>query len=176
MNRARHEIADEAAVLETLSNELRPSLLRWFSRKVRDQSHAEDLVQEVFLRLVKKAGFDGNRPGAKAYVFETANNVYIDWLRRRNVRQAGAHDSLEAGHPTDEDFSSERVLIGKERLAGALAALMSLPERTRAIFVLRRIEGLRCKDVAKRLNISTSAVEKHMVKAVAHLMRHLEDE
>jgi RNA polymerase sigma-70 factor (ECF subfamily) len=169
-------MASEIAVLEALSSELRPSLLRYFSRKVRDRSHAEDLVQEVFLRLVKKTGFDGNRPGARAYVFETANNVYIDWLRRRRVRQAGAHDSLEPGHPSDEDFSSERVLIGKERLAEALAVLMELPERTRAIFVLRRIEGLRCKDVAKRLNISASSVEKHMVKAVAHLMRHLEDE
>ena len=176
MNRARHKMAQEAAVIEALSNELRPSLLAYFSRKVRDRSHAEDLVQEVFLRLVKRSGFDGNRPGAKAYIFETANNVYIDWLRRRRVRQTSSHDSIEPDHPSDEEFSSERVLIGKERLAEAVAVLMELPERTRAIFVLRRIEGLRCKDVAKRLNISASAVEKHMVKAVAHLMRHLEDE
>lgn len=74
------------------------------------------------------------------------------------------------------DFPPERVLIGKDRLAEAVAILMELPERPRTVFVLRRIEGLRYKDIAARLGISVSAIERHMKRAVLHLMKRLEDE
>ena len=51
-----------------------------------------------------------------------------------------------------------------------------MPERTRHVFVLRRIEGLRYQDVAKRLGLSVSAVEKHMQRAMLHLVQRLNDE
>lgn len=172
----REDREAEDAAIEALSAELRPSLLRWFSRKVSDCAEAEDLVQEVFLRLVKLNGFDGNLPSARAYVFHTANSVLFDWLRKRRVRHTDAHDELENDHPADADFPPERVLIGRERFAEATAALLELPERTRVIFVLRRVEGLKCKDIARRLNISVSAVEKHMARAMAHLMKRVDDQ
>lgn len=175
MNTATEEKTSEDTAIEALSAELRPSLLRWFSRKVSSRAEVEDLVQDVFLRLVKKPGFDGTLPTAKAYILETAKNAHIDWLRRRRVRECDSHGELENEQPADADFSPERVLIGRERLAEATAALLELPERTRVIFVLRRIEGLKCKDVARRLNISVSAVEKHMARAMAHLMKRVED-
>jgi RNA polymerase sigma-70 factor (ECF subfamily) len=68
------------------------------------------------------------------------------------------------------DFSPEHVLLGRERLARATAVLLELPERTRVIFVLRRLEGMKYLDIAARLGISVSAVEKHMERAVARLM------
>ena len=74
------------------------------------------------------------------------------------------------------DFSPDRVLIGRDRLAEAIAILMEMPERRRTIFVLRRMEGLRYKDIAARLGISVSAVERHMRRAVLHLIERLEDE
>jgi RNA polymerase sigma-70 factor (ECF subfamily) len=56
-----------------------------------------------------------------------------------------------------------------ESLQTAIAALQKLPERTRDIFVLRRIEGHAYRDIASKYGISVSAVEKHMVRAVQHL-------
>jgi RNA polymerase sigma-70 factor (ECF subfamily) len=67
-------------------------------------------------------------------------------------------------------------LLGKERLVRATAVLLELPERTRVIFVLRRLEGMRFNDIAARLGISVSAVEKHMQRAITHLMRRIEQE
>ena len=55
-----------------------------------------------------------------------------------------------------------------------LDALEELPPRTRQVFVLCRIEGMRQKGVAKRLGVSVSAIEKHMIKAIAHLSMRLE--
>ncbi len=172
---ARDREAEAEDVVTALSDELRPSLLRYFRRKVRDTGHAEDLVQEVFLRLIKTPGFDGTSASAKGYVFQTAKNVHIDWLRRRKVRDAEIGGGVENDRGGDGEFTPERVLLGRERLEEATAALLELPERTRVIFVLRRIEGLKGKDVAKRLKISPSAVEKHMTRAIAHLMKRLDD-
>ncbi|MDI1296884.1 MAG: sigma-70 family RNA polymerase sigma factor, partial [bacterium] len=69
----------------------------------------------------------------------------------------------------ESDIGPDRILAGREALKTALAALERLPERTRTIFVLRRLEGMRYLEIARRLGLSVSAVEKHMVRAVAHL-------
>jgi RNA polymerase sigma-70 factor (ECF subfamily) len=163
------------ATLATLSAEMRSSLHRWFFRKVNDHAEAEDLVQEVFLRIAKNLQFDGELPTARSYIFKTAANVHVDWLRKREVRCTKDHEWLVREHLADADSAPDRILIGGERLAEATAALLELPERTRVIFVLRRIEGLKYKDIAVRLNISVSAIEKHMVKAMTYLMNRVSD-
>ena len=56
-----------------------------------------------------------------------------------------------------------------------MATLDELPERTRQVFVLCRVEGIRQKNVARRLGVSVSAVEKHMIRAIAHLATSLGD-
>ena len=62
-----------------------------------------------------------------------------------------------------------RILEGKEELHAATASLPGLPERTRTVFILRRLEGQKYQDIAAHLGISVSAVEKHMVRAIQHL-------
>ena len=66
--------------------------------------------------------------------------------------------------------------MDRQQLARATAVLLELPERTRVIFVLRRLEGMRLNDIAKRLGISVSAVEKHMQRAITHIMRRIDFE
>lgn len=162
----------EQHALRRIATSFAPSLMRFFSRRVDDPSEAEDLVQEVFLRLARRGGMeDVDRIGG--YVFETAASVLNDRGRRRRARCAAAHDPFDPERHADVDFAPDRVLDGQERLRRASAALLELPERTRHVFVLRRLEGLRYQDVAKRLGLSVSAVEKHMQRAMAHLIRRL---
>jgi RNA polymerase sigma-70 factor (ECF subfamily) len=85
------------------------------------------------------------------------------------ARHADAHVSLDPDFHGREEIDAERVLSGMEELDAAAAALLSLPERTRTIFLLRRLEGYSYRDIAGHLGISVSAVEKHLVKAIRHL-------
>lgn len=152
-----------------LSTQFRPALKRFFSKRVKEQHEIDDLVQDVFVRLVRKVHADGSQILA-GYVFQTAQSVLNDWLRKRQVRQASAHEEIETGLPDLKDDSTpERVLVGKQSLAKATAAVLELPEITRTIFLLRRLEGMRYSDIAKRLGMPMSTVEKHMARAVAHL-------
>ena len=158
--------------LRAIATSFGPSLTRFFRRRIEDPAEVEDLVQEVFLRLARRGGV-GEMEKVGGYVFETAASVIHDRQRRRQVRCAEAHDLFDPDRHADTDFPPDRVLDGQERLRRASAALLELPERTRHVFVLRRLEGLRYQDVAKRLGLSVSAVEKHMQRAIAHLIRRL---
>jgi RNA polymerase sigma-70 factor (ECF subfamily) len=149
---------------------LRLSLTRFFQRRVREASDVEDLVQDVFTRIVAR---DSDRPVGNlgGYVFQTAASVLVDRGRRRSSHHAAAHDQFDAEHHGNDECNPERVLSGKESLRAVTAALLSLPERTRTIFVLHRLEGYKHREIAEHLGISISAVEKQMIRAVQHLAK-----
>lgn len=147
----------------------RSKLLGWIRRRVPDPVEAEDLLQDTFLRVTQRdtaeevAHFEG-------YLYRTAESVLADRYRRRTVRRADAHIALEPEDHQAEDADALRALLARERLRAVSASLMTLPERTRAVFVLRRLEGLRYGEIAARLKVSLSTVEKDMARAIDHLM------
>ena len=167
--------AQDRPSFEALDRAFRVSLQRYFMRRVRDRAEIDDMVQQVFERLLKRGDVTG-MDRLSGYVFQTASSVLADHGRRRRARHADAHDEFDDGAHGDVDFSPEHVLLGRERLARATAILLELPERTRVIFVLRRLEGMKYLDIAARLGISVSAVEKHMERAVARLMEGVGEE
>lgn len=147
----------------------RQALVLYFRRKTRDQNEIEDLVQDVFLRIAARRGTDAVE-NVGGYVFQTAASVLADRHRRRTVRHADAHVEFDTDRHSNTDFDAARILESRQSLRNAVAALQTLPERTRDIFVLRRLEGHAYRDIASRFGISVSAVEKHMVRAVQHLV------
>jgi RNA polymerase sigma factor (sigma-70 family) len=153
----------------TMTAEFRPMLMRYFSKRLSERAEIEDLVHEVLTRLLRSP-----RPpqleNERSYVFQTAHRVLIDWLRKRETHHARDHESFDPEAHSIEDFAVDRVLLGQEELNRAMALLHELPERTRAIFVLRRLEGLRHAEIASQLGVSVSTVEKQMCMALEYLM------
>lgn len=174
----RHEYSEEdRAALDRLDRDFRRSLLSYFGRRTRDRADLEDMVQEVFERLAKRGGTSElERQNLSAYVFETASSVLADHLRKKVTRHSDAHEPFDQNQHGGADFSPEHVLMDRQQLARATAVLLELPERTRVIFVLKRLEGMRLNDIASRLGISVSAVEKHMQRAMTHIMRRMDFE
>jgi RNA polymerase sigma-70 factor (ECF subfamily) len=148
-------------------------LTHFFRRRVRNDAEIEDLVQDVFTRIVARDSAE-RVEHLDAYVVRTACSVIADRARRGAVRQAERHVPFDAEVHGSEDFDPERVLSGREELDAAAAALLSLPERTRTVFILRRLEGYRYREIAEHLGISVSAVEKHLVRALRHLSLELD--
>lgn len=163
---------EDNAALDRLDRDFRRSLLSYFGRRTRDLADLEDMVQDVFVRLIKRGrASELERQNRSAYVFETASSVLTDHLRKKVTRRADAHEPFDQTRHAEADFSPEHVLIDREQLARASAVLLELPERTRVIFVLRRIEAMRVNDVAARLGVSVRTVERETQRAVTHLMR-----
>jgi RNA polymerase sigma-70 factor (ECF subfamily) len=163
--------ADQAAVA-ALSRDLRPALLRYFERRGVAADEAEDAAQEVFARLSPREGVAANER-LDANQLETAANVAIDFHRRGVVRLRASHETyVEAAH-APADFSPERLYSGREELGALLVGLRELPERTRNVFLLARLENMKQAEIARRLGVSVSGVEKHLARAIAHLSKRL---
>jgi RNA polymerase sigma factor (sigma-70 family) len=164
---------DDAAYLADLDRRFRVPLIRYFAKRIREAYDVDDLVQEVFIRLVRQAAIESVQQ-IDSYVFQTAANVIRDRARRQAVRHHREHEELSESTQPTNDLSPERVLLGTEQLDCAIAALNELPENTRRVFLLRRYEGMRQEEIAMHLGISVSGVRFHMEKAKAHLARRLE--
>jgi RNA polymerase sigma factor (sigma-70 family) len=164
---------NNSVFIADLHRRYRVPLMRYFAKRIREAFDVDDLVQEVFVRLLRQASIQAVQQ-VDSYVFQTAANVIRDRARRQAARHHHQHDELsEAAHPTD-NLTPERVLLGGETLAVAIAALEALPANTRRVFVLRRYEGMRYEEIATHLRISVSGVRFHMEKAKAHVARWVE--
>lgn len=161
--------------MDALADQFGHVLLLFFQRRVRDRAEAEDLVQEVYVRLLKRGDIAALQD-LRGYLFETAANVLKDRARKHLSHHSRDHVAFDPAAHGREDFPSDDVLIGEETLTCAARALLELPERTRAVFVLRRLEGLGYQEIAHRLGISLSLVEKLMVRAVAYLTQRMSEE
>lgn len=164
--------ADHAAI-ERLSRAYRTVLLRYFEKRGVRRMDLEDAVQEVFTRLSRRQGF-AEVGGLQEYLFETAYNVSADYHKHwGRGRRAGAHDEYDDQLHAIEDFSPERIHAGREELRALYKALLELPERNRNIFILFRFERMQKPEIARRVGLSLSAVEKNLVRATDHLCNRL---
>lgn len=170
----RDLLLDQARMLR-LHGRFRVALQRYFSRRVGSRPDVDDLVQDVFERLMRR-GPVRNDDEVDAYVFTTANNVLIDNHRRKQARCEQQHQQFMPDVHGDADFSSEDVMASKEQLARVSAILHELPERTRTIFILRRLENMRYSEIARHLGISLSTTEKHMQRAMLHISSRMNDD
>lgn len=165
---------DRRAILRTLVDAYSRPLSRYFNRRVSAQHDVPDLVQEVFLRLSRLTDPNDIRQ-RDSFIFVTAANVLKDQARRQQVRGAGLADPIDDYDLEGSDFSPDRVLESRQVADALRRALAELPERTRDVFVLRMLEGLKMADVAHAMAISTRAAEKHQARALAHVAERLKD-
>lgn len=149
----------------------RPALLAYFMRRVRSHAEAEDLTQEVFARLAgKDAG--GDMP-IDAYVFQIAANLLRDRARRQQVRTRYLEEHAAIEGERIDALDPYRITAGREAHAILLTGLARLPDRTRTIFILYRLENMTLDAIAETIGISKSAVKKHVMKAMATLMQQV---
>lgn len=160
------ESVDSAAFVA----EVRPALVKYFQRKCRSVSEAEDLAQDVIVRSLAHAGWT-SADHARGYVFRAAVNRWRDRERRRVTHGTVLQWNDQAAFSRDEGFLPERVLGIEQELQHVVAALSKLNERSRDVFILARLERMRRAEIAAIFGISVSAVEKHLAKALAHIAR-----
>ena len=139
-------------------------LLQLIRRIVGDRNTAEDLAQDTFLRLWDRQLGESDR----SLLFRTAQNLALDHLRARQVRQRHASQQLdEEEHAADLQQQAE----ARQELEQLLKRLRGLPRRCQQVFLLSRVDGLPYASIAERLGVSLSTVEKDMIRVLQHCQR-----
>jgi RNA polymerase sigma factor (sigma-70 family) len=145
----------------------RAALLRYFIARRVPPDEAEDILQDLVVKLASHASGPVAEP--RAYLYRMAENLLLDRIRsdgrRRGREQAWVAAQAGATLETDARPSPEQALIARQRLALVSAALATLPERTLSVFRRYRIDGVPQRQIAAETGISLSAVEKHLQKA-----------
>lgn len=141
-------------------------LLGWLRKRLRHADNAADLAHDTFVHLLGKRTQLQEVRQPRAWLSVVARGLLIDRVRRQRVEKA----YLEAiAHlPEAEMPSPESQLILLETLARIDAVLDGLAPKVRNAFLLSRLEGLGYKEIAERLNVSLSSVEKYMATAIRH--------
>ncbi|AQR63456.1 hypothetical protein BZG35_09480 [Brevundimonas sp. LM2] len=149
----------------------RPELLRFLVSRLRCFATAEDAVQEVYVRA------SGARPpihDPRALLFQTAANLIRNQARSDGRGRAAFSTYADLIAPPFEAITPERQVLDAEALDRAQTAIQNLPPQCQVVFRLHRFDGLKQREVATHLGISTTAVEKHMRRAMAALVAAVE--
>lgn len=158
------------AGLEQVFLEVRPALTRYLLARGLPLADAEDVLQDVFLKLGTHRAPIGE---PKAYLYRVVHNQLLD--RRRSAhRRVRRDDEWSTGGTgmapeADPQPSAEDRLIAREQLTAMTAAIAAMPVRTADIFRRFRLDGLTQRAIAEALGISKSAVEKQLYRAFAAL-------
>ncbi len=137
------------------------TLRAWLRRRRLQGLEVDDIIQETYSRLIAAESV-AHVVDPKSYTFQIASSVVIDHLRRMKVVSIASVPDLEAIEIRSEDPSPERQAIDRAELHRLATAIAALPARVREVFTLRRIDGLSQREVAEKMGISESTVEKHM--------------
>jgi RNA polymerase sigma-70 factor (ECF subfamily) len=159
------------SAFETVFNQYHQAIFQFLLYKIKDPAIAEDLLQEVFFKLWKSRDRLDENQSIKNYLYTIADNLVLNHIRHLKVvsrHQQEANPKIFTRSDNPHFILEEKE--GGTRLAKTIEAL---PEKTRVIFLMSRMEDLTYQEIADRLSISIKTVEGHMVKALKSLRESL---
>jgi RNA polymerase sigma-70 factor (ECF subfamily) len=144
-------------------------LCRYAYSIVRDTDEAEEIVQEFFYTFWLNRNRISIRLSLKSYLYRSIRNSALRFLQHKNIEDQYRTQDYALNHVV----SPEQVILGNEMASIIDKTLKGLPERTRQIFLLNRVNGLKYKEIAELLKISIKTVEADMGKALLELRLQL---
>jgi RNA polymerase sigma-70 factor (ECF subfamily) len=157
--------AGDTAQLAVLFERHHLALFRYLLHLTRNRELSEDLVQEVFFRVIKYARtFDPNL-AFPVWLYGMARNAYFDSERKRR----GEFSSTELGEIRSSEPMPEEMITRKQDVTFLQEALLKLPDEKREVLVLSRFHDLRYEDIARILQCEVGTVKVRVYRALKEL-------
>lgn len=134
-----------------------------------NRANAEEILQDVFLKLWEKRATLPEIRSFRSYVFKMGRNHVLNYLRSEK-----RWETMPAEDPVLRQPDPSENIIIKEYYRIAQDAIAHLPERRKQVFRLREEDGLSLDEIARMLGISKSAVKQHLYAATAHIREYLQ--
>jgi RNA polymerase sigma-70 factor (ECF subfamily) len=182
MNEDQHILPDESSLFDRLSegdvdaftsifNFYEPRIFPFVFKMTKSETIAEEVVQEVFIKLWTNRASLADVDSPKSYLFRMASNQTITHLRSK-ARQMKLVKVM--AHLTDEESNAtEEFLQLKEVQSLVHEAVEQLPPQRKLIYTMSRQQGLKNDEIAQRLDISVSTVKNQLTEALRTIKNHL---
>lgn len=156
------------------------TLLLYASSIVGDHEIAKDLVQDVFLKVWERRKQITIETGLKFYLLKIMKNTCLDYLKHKEVTEKYSDYTKLELQKKEIDllyayFKDSQTEINESRIQQILIEIEKLPAQCQSIFKLSRFEGLKNKEIATKLSISTKTVDNQIFKALSILRGKLKD-
>lgn len=136
----------------------------WLRKRLGDRERAADIAQDTFLRLLVTRRLPELGEGRR-YLAQIARNLVIDQWRRQRIEQAYLANLAALPEPEMPSLETRAMII--ETLLQIDAMLDAMPAKVREAFLLSQFEGLTYPQIAERLQVSVSSVQKYMQRAIS---------
>lgn len=140
---------------------------------VKEEAEAEDIVQEVFVKIWESREKLGDYKLLNSYIFTIAYNSSIDLIRKR-INSCKFLEHLKSTSVFQENLSIISEIEFSELNTQVEKLILNLPERQRQVFLLHREKSLSYTEIAEQLGISKNTVENHMVRALKYLRQNMD--
>jgi RNA polymerase sigma factor (sigma-70 family) len=168
---ARH-MADPPPLIAAYMRK-RADLVRFFTLRTGSAASGEDLVQDLFLKI-SEMETPGDLRSPEAFLYRMGSNLMLDRVKaqRRQVARDHAWSEMAGGdgpEPVAQEPRADDALAARQRLQRLLAIVERLPPQVAAAFRLHKFDGLSHSEVASRMGVSRSSVEKYIMTALRAL-------
>ncbi|MFJ3076298.1 MULTISPECIES: sigma-70 family RNA polymerase sigma factor [Pseudomonas] len=154
---------DPTDTLDSLYRDNHGWLQAWLRRRLGDREHAADIAQDTFLRLMVSGRMPGPRE-SRSYLAQIARNLVIDQWRRLRIERAYLQSIAHLPEPESPSLETRALIL--ETLVQIDAMLDRMPDNVRQAFLLSQFEGLTYPQIAERLGVTVSSVQKYMTRAI----------
>ncbi len=169
-----HVRSGEKKAYQILFERYAPKIYSFALSYLKNKADAEELVQDVFLKIwEKRETLDVSR-NIKSFIFKIAVNTIYDFIRHKNIESVFkdfARDNYEFHSNNTWD-----TVVFKEMQTTLNKLVVKMPAQRKKIFNLSKIKGYTNDEIANKLGISKRTVENQLYRAVLYLKEHLKDE
>lgn len=150
-----------------------PKIFNFSLAYLKNKADAEELVQDVFLKIWEKREILDAAQNVKAYLFKIAINTIYDFIRRKNIENA-FNDFAKVNSNSTSNNTWDTIVY--EEMQSTLDELISkMPEQRRRVFYLSRNKGLSNDEIAQKMELSKRTVENQLYRATGFLKEQLKN-
>lgn len=137
---------------------------------LREKHDAEELVQDVFLKIWEKRATLNHTANVRAFIFKIAINAIYDFIKRKNIQQAFQDFVASTQNTSDETWEQ---VVHNDMISQINEITAQMPEQRLKIFKLSKEQGLTNEEIAEKMGLSKRTIENQLYRAICYLKKNL---